>query len=100
MNSEIEIYWWNMGKKTLDFEGDYKDFFKKKNIQVRKLPKDKYGLEKYRFKISWSSCNATFDICSHYKDCYIEAVKIFLTVLGDKALFIDHRNREHKLNWR
>ena len=21
----ISIYWWNMGKRTLDFEGNYKD---------------------------------------------------------------------------
>ena len=100
METEIEIYWWNMGKKTLDFAGSYKDFFKKKDIKIRKLPKDEFGLEKYRFKIFWSSCNATFDICSHYKNSCTETVKIFLTVLGDKALFIDHTNRKHKLNWR
>lgn len=99
MEEEIEIYWWNMGKKTLDFTGDYKDFFKEKDIKIRKLPKDKFGLEKYRFKISWSSCNATFNIASHYKDCCKEAVKIFLIILGDKTLFMDHNNREHRLNW-
>lgn len=87
-----------MGRKTTDFKGSYEEYFKEKGITVRKLP-TKNNLEKYRFKIGWSSCNAVFDICGQLKEASKEAVKIFLTVLGDKTLFIDHYNRSHRLNW-
>ena len=29
----IRIYWWNCGKKTLDFNGTIKEFFTEKNIK-------------------------------------------------------------------
>ena len=97
MNDEIEIYWWNLGKKTIDHQGSYDEYFKKTGMKIRKLPNK--NTEKYRCTIEWCDRNATFDICSNKKDACMDMVKIYTTVLGDKTLFVDHRGRSHHINW-
>jgi len=98
----ISIHWWNFGSKTLDFKGTYKDYLRKRNIKVRTIKhpfaKDTKG---YRFTIPLSGCVARLDIFgSDYAANCDEAIKVFLTLLGDKALFNTGYGRELKLNWR
>ena len=102
----ITIYWWNMGKKTLDFTGKYKDFFKKKDITFRvsekKQGKDifKYlnfnipvGSNVIKLRSYWSGSDWDF------KENCDKAIILFLTLLGDKTLF-NSQMREVKINWR
>lgn len=98
-NKEISVHWWNFGSKTLDFKGTYKEYLIKRDIKVNSI-KNKYsGSKGYRFKIPLSSCSATLDIFrTDYSECCDEAIKIFLTLLGDKTLF-DTERRTYKLNW-
>ena len=101
-NTNLSIYWWNFGSKTLDFKGSYKEYLEKRNIKMRiiKHPfhKEINGL---RFKIPLSSCVSTLDIFDNniIRNCD-EAIKIFLTLMGDKHLFINGSRRNIKLNWR
>lgn len=102
MDDRISVYWWNLGKKTLDFKGEYSVFLKSKGISKRQITHPVVKTEKgFRFKISVSSQNATLDIFSQgeFASCN-DAIVIFLTMLGDKALFIDGSGVEHKINWR
>ena len=99
---EISIHWWNMGTKTLDFKGTYKDYLEKKDIKVGTIKhpfaKDTKG---YKFTIPLSSCTVKLEIFgSDYAANCDEAIKVFLTLLGDKSIFNNGYGREFKLNWR
>lgn len=95
---QIRIYWWNFGKKTLDFEGTYKDFFKDKDIKISKISKD--DVKGFRFKIP-VGC-ATIDLKILGGGWIINdldsAIKLFLTYLGDKTRFEGYTTT-YKLNW-
>ena len=98
----LTIHWWNMGHKTLDFQGSYKDFLKSKGITSRTIS-NKYDktIKGKRFKIPIGSIAVTLDTFDNYNETNNEdiAIKVFLTVLGDKTLFKNNSGREFKLNW-
>ena len=98
IKKQIKIYWWNFGKKTLDFEGTYEDFFKVKDIAITKISKD--GVKGLCFKIPLSCSTIDLKVfCGYYSTQELDgAIKLFLTYLGDKALFYGY-NRIYKLNW-
>lgn len=98
MEKQIKIYWWNFGKKTLAFEGTYKDFFKDKEINISKISKD--DVKGLRFKIPVGCAVIDLKILGGgwIIDNLDSAVKLFLTYLGDKTRFIGY-NRSYKLNW-
>lgn len=103
---EITIYWWNFGKKTLDFKGTYKDYLKKLNIKITNItfPKDKtikglrfqfplntivFRIDSYNVATDWDCIN-TFDV----------VIKTYLSYLGDKTLFRNGYGRTYEINWR
>ncbi len=91
----ITVYWWNFGKKTLDFRGTYRDFFLRQDITSRSV---KTG--GYVFIIPLSSSVTTFRTTdTDYERGASEAIRIFMTLLGDKAK-IETPNQEYKVNWR
>ncbi len=95
LDSHIVLYWWNMGKKSKDHDGTYKDFFKRIGVKIKQTDK---GL-----KINFSTNQIKYNIISTDYDIietFNQIVKIYLTYLGDKALMIDTFNRESKINWR
>ncbi len=85
-NKEIQVYWWNMGRKTLDYRGSYEGFLKKKNITITKTLKGTCA--GYHYYISLSTTEATLDAIGDYAQCCNEAIKIFLTLMGDKAKLV------------
>ena len=98
---EIVIYWWNLGTKTLDFRGSYKDFLKRQNIKVSIICKLDKSIKGYRFNIPCGSSITRFDnFDGDYTASATLAIKLSLVYLGDKAKFIDGYGREHKINWR
>ncbi|MEK6880954.1 MAG: hypothetical protein AABY22_15145 [Nanoarchaeota archaeon] len=99
---QITIHWWNMGSKTLDFKGSYKDYFLKKNIKVKEInhPSNK-EVKGLRFTFGLSSNLIRLDTwVSDYLPEYNKAIIVFLTLLGDKTIFHDGYGREYKINWR
>jgi hypothetical protein len=93
---QITVYWWNFGK-TLDFKGSYKDYLQQRNIKVRHTStRDANYL---RFKISVGSSRVILDVYGEdYASSFNEAIKIFLTLMGDKAKLITP-HREFNINW-
>jgi hypothetical protein len=84
--TKITTHWWNMGKKKEDFHGTIKEFLDLKGIKVSKVfRQDKISGFKFT-NIAVSSRVATLTIWG-YDPVYssLEAIKIFLTMLGDKA---------------
>jgi len=91
-NEEITIYWWNMGTKTLDFAGTINDYLINKNITYKKI---KHG---FKFKISLSGCVVNFQSLNSFDNASVDAIKIFLLLLGDKSLF-RVSGRQYKINY-
>ena len=94
---EITVYWWNCGKKTLDFRGTYKGFFMKRDIRVTDIVSN--GVKGFHFDIPLAFSKATYDTYdTDYSRCCDDAIKIFLTLMGDKAKLIS--GREFYINWK
>ena len=99
----ITIYWWNMGDKTLDHKGTIKSYLLKRDIKVTQIKntKNPYSttIKGYRFKIrTWSSYVIFDGFNRSYDDLAIDAIKIWLMLMGDKAK-IETENRSYNINW-
>ena len=98
---QLTVHWWNMGKKTLDFKGSYKDYLKSKSISSRVISHqyDK-TIKGKRFKIPVGSITVKLDTFDQSGTSNEDtAIKVFNTILGDKTLFRNHYGREFKINW-
>lgn len=97
LERNIAVYWWNFGSKQLDYKGTYEGFLKSKGIQLRKGKRN--GFEYYRFKISAGSSEIIFVTPrSNETQALDDAIKLFLSLMGDKALF-EAGYRTYRLNW-
>lgn len=102
----ITIYWWNMGKKTLDFSGSYKDYFKKRNITF-KISEKKQGKDTFKYINFNIPCGSNVIKLKSYwtgsewdfKENCDKAIFLFLTLLGDKTIF-SSQMKEVKVCWR
>ncbi len=95
---QISVYWWNFGRKTLDYKGTYKGFLEKKDIIVKSFIRN--GFYGYRFAISVGSERATLETSRQdYSRSCDDAIKIFLTLLGDKSKLNTPRF-EYFINWK
>ena len=91
LNKHIEIYWWNMGTKTLDFKGTVKDCLKDKNITFqRRKRKDYPDLYEYHFKINVGSCNIKLKSTQDFETIVKNVLVMYLTYLGDRSKLIYH----------
>ena len=89
-------YWWNMGTKTKDFSGTYKQWFKDHKITIT---------VKHEREVIFSGSYGSINFKINYQGIdYIHQfnliIKLCLMYLGDKAMLIDGFNREYKINWR
>lgn len=99
LQKEITIYWWNMGKKTLDYKGSYTGYFLKRDIKVSRI-KNK-TIKGLRFSIPTYSTKIRLDSFSGRNiEAFDDAIKAFLAVMGDKALLINGYGRESYINYR
>jgi len=101
-HSTVTLYWWNGPTKTLDFKGNPIDFLREKglkSIRLVKHPKVK-GIKGYRFKMWFGGNIMTIDMFDiDFANNIGLLIKLYLSYLGDKAVFYDHYHREHKINW-
>ena len=83
-NKPITVYWWNFGRKTLDYKGTYKGLLDAKDIKVTEITR---GPSKgFHFIIPFFSGEATLDTFgSNYGQCCDEAIKLFFSLLGDRV---------------
>ena len=94
----IEIYWWNLGKKTTDFIGTIGEYLEIRGIKVRKAKANATMTQKWTFRISVSTATTTLTIYENQFNKAAElAILLFLTMLGDKSLL--KASRDYKVNW-
>jgi hypothetical protein len=94
LNRKITTYWWNHGSKKKDFEGTYKEWFKKHKISIRETEKT------INFTGSYGSMQFKIKMSKNYEHSMNLIIKLCKTYLGDKARLIDGFNREYNINWR
>lgn len=97
MNTKLEIWWWNMGKKTLDFEGTVKEYLDKERIFVQLTSETEY-IKNYMVHFSVGDAVITIEQKAYLSYVISFAIKMFLTKLGDKALVKFNNNSEFHNN--
>jgi hypothetical protein len=90
-----------MGKKTLDFKGSYDDFFKQKGITLEAT--NLQNTEPSRIRTSFTmtilpSTQVTIEKDSLFQEACLDAVRVYLTLLGDKTL-LKTPSRTFRINW-
>lgn len=85
LNTYCELYWWNMGSKTLSFKGRLEDLLKEQKITFskRKTENDYYFV--FHFK---SPCGISFKTRGTIEDFPLLAkqfIQMELVRLGDKS---------------
>lgn len=101
LETPITIYWWNFGKKTLDFQGTLKDYLKRKGIKVTYK---KYPLypEMYTYTFRYDiGGGMVYKYRGNYFG-FLGAVKdvicFGLVYMGDKAQ-VEFDIYKKKINW-
>jgi len=98
LETPITIYWWNLGKKTLDFEGPAGEYLQQRGVTITLLRK-RHGFTLRRLEFECGG-HVTLD---RYETWPIESViaiiRLFLTQMGDRATF-SILSLKYKLNWR
>lgn len=94
-----EIYWWNMGHRKIDHKGNVQDYFTSRSITVRRILSKSGEMQGFRFKIACSSSSVVLDTFQTPERAGMDAIKIFLSMMGDKAT-VKVSYMEYKMNWR
>ena len=85
LETYCELHWWNMGTKTLSFEGELKDLLKKKNITYTKRKTATEGIYTFTFKnphgITFKTTGLTHDFAHLAK----QFIQMELVRMGDKS---------------
>ena len=82
MTHTVEVWWWNMGRKRLDFRGTYADYINKIGAKIRKTK------DGYTCTVSTSSTTVTCKSADHDPlRALNDSIVLFLTIMGDRALF-------------
>jgi hypothetical protein len=94
LKRNVEVYWWNMGRKTREHTGTFGEYLKVKGITFRKTPGG------YRFQIATSSTKASVLMTGcDYGHMIEEVVALFLTMMGDKAGISSSPRGLRRFNW-
>lgn len=93
MNTTLKTWWWNMGKKTLDFQGTVKEYLDKESIFVQ-LTNETIYFTDYMVSMNVGGAVVTIEQKAHLSYVIVFAIKMFLTKLGDKALVKFENNSE------
>jgi hypothetical protein len=92
LKQPIEIHWWNMESKQLDYRGDFRGYLRKKEIRFKKC------LHGYAFDIAVSGMTVQAHMtCGEPVSMLEEAVVLFLTMMQDKATL--HSRHLRRINW-
>lgn len=101
MRATCTIYWWNFGKKQLDFQGEMLDFMKQKGFKIRTIthPRNK-DVKGKQFTFSVSSADIQLrSYEQNHSEAAFHAIRLYLTILGDKAQIIG-MGKKRLINWR
>jgi len=89
LNKELqtycELYWWNMGSKTLSFKGELKDLLKTQNISFTKRKTEIEGIYTFYFKNQYGISFKTNGIITDFSHLAKQFIQMELVRMGDKS---------------
>jgi hypothetical protein len=89
LKSNLLIHWWNMGSKTLQYNGNVKDYLKELNVKYTiKATKTEYcEVLTIKVKFSIGSLKDVSFTSGSFEDIVRMVVNVQLTYLGDKSRY-------------
>ncbi len=85
LETYCELYWWNMGRKTLDFKGELKNLLKKHNIKFTKRKTETDGIYTFYFKSIHGISYEKTGLISDFSHLAKQAIQMELVRMGDKS---------------
>lgn len=85
LETYCELYWWNMGKKTLSFKGDLGDLLKEQNITFTKRKTEIDGIFTFYFKSAYGISFKTRGLMHDFTNLAKKAIQMELVRMGDKS---------------
>ena len=85
LKTYCELYWWNMGTKTLSFKGQLKDLLKEQNITFRKSKTDSEGIYNIHFKSAYGVSFKTKTTIYDFPHIAKQFIQMELVRMGDKS---------------
>ena len=80
-----ELYWWNMGKKTLSFKGSLKDLLKEQKVTYTKRKTEPEGLYNFYFKNPYGISFKISGRISEFPHYAKQFIQMDLVRMGDKS---------------
>lgn len=89
LNEELktycELYWWNMGSKTLSFKGELKNLLIEQKITFTKTKTDVEGIYKFVFKNPYGISFKTRGTIESFTHSAKQFIQMDLVRMGDKS---------------
>ena len=89
LKSNLLIHWWNMGSKTLQYNGNVKDYLKELNVKYTIKATQNGNFESLSIKVKFSigSLKDVSFTSGSFEDIIRMVVNVQLTYLGDKSRY-------------
>ena len=91
LKEKIIIYWWNFGKKTLDFNGTVQEYLKKNKVKIsiRYYQDEEHNFERCLItaKFFCGQFKEVKFICNSLEDTIRMIINFNLSYFGDRAQF-------------
>ena len=85
LETYCELYWWNMGKKTLSFKGHLGDLLKAHNITFSKKKTETNGVFIFHFKSIHGISFKKTGLMSDFTHLAKQSIQMELVRMGDKS---------------
>ena len=85
LETYCELYWWNMGRKTLSFKGNLGDLLRQQNITFTKKKTEIDGLFTFHFKSAYGISFKTKGPIHDFTHLAKQAIQMELVRMGDKS---------------
>ena len=80
-----ELYWWNMGKKTLSFKGTLENLLKEQKIEFYVRKTDIEGIYTFKFKSAYKISFENRGLKTDFPHLAKQFLQMELVRMGDKA---------------
>lgn len=85
LKTYCELYWWNMGSKTLSFKGELKKLLEKQLITFTKKKTENEGVFAFTFKNPYGITFKTTETIQGFPHVAKQFIQMELVRMGDKS---------------
>lgn len=85
LETHCELYWWNMGTKTLSFKGQLKDLLEKQGFTFTKKKTENEWIFAFTFKNEYGITFKQTGLISDFAHLAKQAIQMELVRMGDRS---------------